>query len=64
MVIFSDAVIPRSTLLGYVDTDHWNVVHRFPEDLGRVTGAGFPQEVMLEASVRYIEEALERADAD
>lgn len=59
LIIFSDAVIPRGTLLGYVDTDHWNVVHRFPEDLRGATGEGFPQEVMLEASVRFIEEALD-----
>lgn len=64
LILFFDAVIPGSTLLGYLDTDHWNIVHRFPQNMHRVTGEGFPQEVMVEASVRYIEAALERAQSD
>lgn len=64
LIIFTDAVIPDSTLLGYVATDHWNVVYRFQEDLRRLSGEAFPQEVMLEASVRYIEEALQRANVE
>lgn len=62
-LIFTDAVIPRGTLLGYLDVDHWNVVYRFPAQLHQVTGRGFPQEVMLESSVRGVEDALARAAA-
>lgn len=61
-VIFSDAVIPGSTLLAYVNADHWAVALRFPTTFTwSLTGAdrnNFPQEILLEAVLRYVEESL------
>lgn len=61
-VIFSDAVIPGSTLLAYVNADHWAVALRFPTTFTwSLTGAdrnNFPQEILLETALRYVEESL------
>ena len=62
-VIFSDAVIPGSTLLGYARADHWAIAlpfgRRYPL-LGKtlLNHNGFPREVLLEAVVRFVESAL------
>jgi len=65
-VIFSDAVIPGSTLLAYVNADHWAVALRFPTTFTwSLTGAdrnNFPQELLLEVVLRYVEESLGRGD--
>jgi pimeloyl-ACP methyl ester carboxylesterase len=62
-VVFSDAIIPKSTLLGYVNADHWAValpVARLNSTIAStlVTRNQFPREVLLEAIVRFIEEDL------
>lgn len=62
-VIFSDSFIPASTLLGYVNADHWAItlpIARVCPWLGAVLvhRNGFPREVLLEAIVRYVEESL------
>lgn len=62
-VIFSDSLIPGSTLLGYVNADHWAItlpIARVCPWLGvtLVNRNAFPREVLLEAIVRYIEESL------
>jgi len=62
-VIFYDEVIPGSTLLGYVNADHWAVVlpiARSHEMTGNlfVTQNAYPREALLEALLRFIEEDL------
>ncbi|MDX1411196.1 MAG: hypothetical protein R3351_03490 [Nitrospirales bacterium] len=62
-VIFYDALIPRSTLLGYVNADHWAIAMPISRDMPMVAGAfidrnAFPREVLLEAIVRFVEEHL------
>lgn len=62
-VVFSDAIIPKSTLLGYVNADHWAIalpVARLYSIAAStlVTKNEFPREVLLEAVVRFIEEDL------
>ncbi len=62
-VIFSDAVIPGSVLLGYAHADHWAIgspISRNDQLLAStfVDHNGFPREVFLEAIVRSVEEVL------
>ena len=62
-VIFYDEVIPGSTLVGYVNADHWAVVlpiARSHETTGKlfVTQNAYPREALLEALLRFIEEDL------
>lgn len=61
-VLFSDAIIPGSTLLGYAKADHWAIALPFARK-GRAYEAlisrnAFPREVLLEAVVRFVEESL------
>lgn len=62
-VLWTDAVVPGGTLLGYVRADHWAIA--LP--LSRVAPAlsatladynAFPREVLLESIVRLVEESL------
>ena len=61
-LLFYDQVTPRGTLLGFANADHWAVALPFHEDLPSastlVTRNEFPREVLLEAAVRFVEEAL------
>ena len=62
-VIFYDALIPASTLLGYVNADHWAIAMPISRDMPLVADAfidrnAFPREVLLEAIVRFVEERL------
>ncbi len=62
-LIFYDQVIPGSTLLGYLNADHWAVavpIARSNKLLGTtfVNRNAFPREVMLEAITRQVEEDL------
>jgi hypothetical protein len=62
-VIFYDSFIPGSTLIGYVNADHWAItlpIARVCPWLGAmlVNRNAFPREVLLEAIVRYVEEFL------
>jgi pimeloyl-ACP methyl ester carboxylesterase len=62
-VLFYDQIIPGSTLLGYVNADHWAValpLARRQPTLGStfVDRNDFPREALLEAVVRYVEERL------
>jgi dienelactone hydrolase len=67
-VIFYDAVIPGSTLVGYLNADHWAIAlpiarsHKTVGDLF-VTQNAYPREALLEAVLRFVEESLdERAE--
>lgn len=62
-VIFHDAVIPNSTLLGYVKADHWAIALPFSRrdrflSTALINHSAFPREVLLEAVVRFVEETL------
>jgi pimeloyl-ACP methyl ester carboxylesterase len=62
-VIYSDQIVPGSTLLGFLNADHWAVV--LPIDRShRVIGStlanhgDYPREALLESLLRYVEEDL------
>jgi hypothetical protein len=64
-VMFYDQLIPHSTLVAYVNADHWAVavpVEREHKFIARTLAnrSSFPREVMLEAILRFVEEDLER----
>jgi pimeloyl-ACP methyl ester carboxylesterase len=65
-MIFYDQMIPGSTLLGFVNADHWALAvpvarsHRF---IGStlVDRNDYPREALLEAVLRFVEEDLEHS---
>jgi pimeloyl-ACP methyl ester carboxylesterase len=62
-VLWSDAVIPGATLLGYVRADHWAIAMPFSRTSPVLAATvidhnAFPREVLLEAIVRAVEESL------
>ena len=62
-VIFSDQVVPGSTLLGYLNADHWAVavpISRTHPTLASVliTQNAYPREAMLEAILRFVDQDL------
>jgi hypothetical protein len=67
-VIYSDEFIPSSTLLGFVNADHWAIVlpidrsHPFVGSMF-VSHNDYPREALLEAVLRYVEEDLDRLAA-
>lgn len=65
-MIFYDQVVPGSTLLAYVNADHWAIavpVARTHSTIGAifVTGNAYPREALAEAILRFIEEDLTSA---
>jgi len=65
-LLFYDQVVPGSTLLGYVNADHWAVsvpIARSHRLLGStfVDHNDFPREALLEAVLRFVEEDLEQS---
>lgn len=66
-LLFYDQVIPGSTLIGYVNADHWAIavpIARTHPTLGStlVDKNDYPREALLEAILRFIEEDLSLAD--
>jgi len=62
-LLFYDQVIPGSTLLGYVNADHWALsvpIARSHSMLGAtlVDQNDYPREALLEALLRFVEEEL------
>jgi hypothetical protein len=62
-VLIQDAVIPGSTLLGYLNGDHWAVAiafNRSGHPLWRrlVDHNAFPREVLIESILRYVAEDM------
>lgn len=57
-----DAVIPGGDLLGYVNTDHWDLAIGLEKQLpllsARPTDRAFPRGALLEAMLLYVSEAL------
>ena len=64
-MIFYDQVIPGSTLVGYLNADHWALavpINRTHATIGSmfVTQNAYPREALLEALLRFVEEDLAR----
>ena len=64
-VIFYDQVIPGSTLMGYLNADHWAIAVPIAEThpfIGRhfVDQNEYPRQILAEAMLRFIEEDLDR----
>lgn len=62
-VIFYDQVMPGSTLMGYINADHWALavpIARTHSTIGSlfVTQNAYPREAMVEALLRFVEEDL------
>jgi hypothetical protein len=62
-MIYYDQLIPGSTLLGYINADHWAIGVPIARSHPTIAGVlvdknAFPREVLLEAVMRYIEEDL------
>jgi pimeloyl-ACP methyl ester carboxylesterase len=62
-VIFYDQVIPGSSLVGYLNADHWAIavpIARVHDTVGSlfVTQNAYPREAMMEAVLRFVEEDL------
>jgi hypothetical protein len=64
-VLIADAVIPGSTLLGYINADHWDIAipieRQMPHLSARKSPRRFPRPVLLDAMLRYVSESLEPA---
>ena len=64
-LVFYDQVIPGSTLLAYINADHWSMMVPIARSRGFI-GATFvnhnalPRELLLEAVLRFVEEDLAR----
>lgn len=64
-VIFYDQVIPGSTLMGYLNADHWAIAVPVAEShpfIGRhfADKNTYPRQAILEAVLRFIEEDMDR----
>ncbi|NNK33878.1 MAG: hypothetical protein HKP02_12180, partial [Xanthomonadales bacterium] len=64
-VIYYDQMIPNSTLVGFINADHWAVavpVARTHTFLGKtfVDKNDYPREALFEALMRFIEEDIDR----
>jgi dienelactone hydrolase len=62
-VIFYDQVVPGSTLMGYINADHWALavpISRTHPTIGSlfVTQNAYPREALAEAILRFVEEDL------
>jgi hypothetical protein len=65
LLLITDQVIPGGTLLGYVNADHWSVVLPLEGQSSLISGTvqapqKFPREVLLQAVMDYVAEALEQ----
>ena len=60
-VIFHDSILPRSTLLGYANSDHWALTLPFSQQAPFrskffATRNNFPRVILLESIARFLEE--------
>jgi hypothetical protein len=66
-VIFYDQIVPGSTLVGYLNADHWAVAVPISRTHPMVTSMfvtqnAYPREALLEALLRFLEEDLATLD--
>ena len=62
-VLYTDAVIPGSYLLGYLNADHWAVALPLARNVPKLRSVfvgrnDYPREILLESIVRSVEEQL------
>ncbi|MBS1135444.1 MAG: hypothetical protein H6R02_2585 [Burkholderiaceae bacterium] len=61
-VLASDAIIPGSTLLGYVNADHWDIAisleDQMPQFSRRDSARALPRSELLLAALLYVSESL------
>jgi hypothetical protein len=61
-VVAADAIVPGSTLLGYVNADHWDVAialeRQMPQFSRRDSGRVLPRSELLLAALLYVSESL------
>lgn len=62
-LIFYDQFIPNSTLVGYINADHWALAVPIARSHSIISGIlvdqnDYPREVLIEALLRFIEEDL------
>jgi len=67
-VIFYDQVIPGSTLVGYLNADHWAIAVPIAEShafIGKhfADRNNYPRQAIFESVLRFIEEDLDRQEA-
>jgi hypothetical protein len=67
-LLFYDQIIPGSSLLGYLNADHWSVaapIGRTHEFIGSTIADqnDFPREALFEAILRFVEEDLNAAES-
>lgn len=62
-LLFYDQILPASTLLGYLDADHWAIGLALARERATLAAAvdhnAFPRELVLEAIVKYVEDDLQ-----
>ncbi len=63
LLLFSDQVIPGSILLGYVNSDHWEVVLPLEDNNSMLSKSilkqnDFPREILLHAIILFVTENL------
>ncbi len=66
-LIFTDQIVPGSTLLGYANADHWAVAMALEERRSFWMGhpgreRAFPRAVLVEALVRFVAESRAAAE--
>jgi hypothetical protein len=62
-VIFYDQIVPGSSLLGYVNADHWALALPISRSHSTITSLfvtenAYPREALMEAVLRFVEEDL------
>ena len=67
-LLFYDQIIPYSTLLGYLNADHWAIGLSLARDRPALSALvdrnAFPRELVLEAIVKYVEADLQGVGRD
>lgn len=66
-VIYYDQIIPDSTLVGFINADHWALAVPIARTHGFIGSTfvdknDFPREALVEAVLRFVEEDLERRE--
>jgi len=69
ILLFYDQIIPGSTLLGYVNADHWAVATNFGSSSYALVRAvadktDFPRQALIEAALRFVEQDLDHPPDD
>jgi hypothetical protein len=67
-LLFYDQILPESTLLGYLNADHFAIglplLRDHPQLAAELDRNAFPRELVLEAIVKYVEDDLQGFDRE